>query len=86
MTGEITATAYQPATVIIAKQKTSDRTEMRGTLFRRDDIINGIIDDELEVLIQQGVYQRGVGYALSICQKRTDVQLSTLSQSYNFIF
>jgi len=59
---------------------------MCGTLFRTDDIINGIIDDELEVLIQQGVYQRGVGYTLSICQKRTDVQLSTLFPSCNFIF
>lgn len=47
------------------------------TLFRRADIINCIIDDELEVLIQQGVYQRGVGYMLSICQKRTNIQLST---------
>lgn len=43
------------------------------TLFRSADIINRIIDDELEVLIQQSVYQRGVGYTLSICQKRTNL-------------
>lgn len=46
------------------------------TLFRRADIINCIIDDKLEVLVQQSVYQRGVGYTLSICQKRTNVQFS----------
>lgn len=43
------------------------------TLFRRADGINCIIDDELEVLVQQRVDQRGVGYALSICQWRTNV-------------
>ncbi len=50
------------------------------TLFRRADIINCIIDDKLEVLVEQSVYQRGVGYTLAICQKRTDVQVITLWQ------
>lgn len=48
------------------------------TLFRRADGINCIIDDELEVLVQQSVDQRGAGYAFSICQRRTNVYLSTI--------
>lgn len=37
------------------------------TLFRRADVINCIIDDELEVLVQQSIDQRRGGYTLSIC-------------------
>lgn len=51
-----------------------DRWEMCRTLFRSADIINRIIDDELEVFVQKGVYQRGVCYRLSVCQKRTTAQ------------
>lgn len=42
--------------------------KMCCTLLRRADIINCIVDDELEVLVQQSFYQRGVGNTFSICQ------------------
>lgn len=41
------------------------------TLLWRFDVIDFIVDEELKVLIQQRVDQRGVGYTLSICQEKT---------------
>lgn len=39
------------------------------TLFWRANVVNCVIDDELEVLLQQGVDQRGVRDALSVCRQ-----------------
>lgn len=42
------------------------------TPFWRFDVVDVIVDDELEVFVQQRVDQRGVGYALAVCQEEKD--------------
>lgn len=71
MPGEIITAIYQQAWVVITKQAKLEpfmtAEKCVCTLFRRADVINCIIDDELEVLVQQSIDQRRGGYTLSIC-------------------
>lgn len=58
-------------------EREREREKGACTLFRRANIVNCIVDDELKVLLQQSVDQRGVGHTLSICQQWTNNLLGT---------
>lgn len=57
------------------------REKRAGTLLRGADVINGVVDDQLEVLVQQSIDQRGVGDALPICRRGHDAYSAHLNQS-----
>lgn len=55
-------------------ERTGAASEAGGrTLFWRADVVNCVIDDQLKVLLQQGVDQRGVRDTLSVCRRHTRV-------------
>lgn len=47
------------------------------TLFWSSDVINGVVNDELEVLVQQAVDERAAGDAFSICSEKHTFSLLT---------
>lgn len=55
------------------------------TLFWRANVVNCVIDDELKVLLQQGVDQRGVRNTLSVC-RNTHKKMFSLPFSCFFVF